>query len=486
MLVTLCLLVACPFQALGPSVPLPETGGRYRVSDRKVTIAEARELARLASGHLLELDDEAEELAVRKALGHEPFWLGLEYPREVWASGAPVTWTHWGEGEPSHQDGASFTIAGGDETKGAWDDVRGSTERFRAVIELDDEADGEADAGPVRLARADLPARGVLLAVVEGLTQRDFENDFLAGWRGRGTLTTLAAEADPLARWGLATEGVAGAKSRLVSGGEPPAYVWFPNVLALLEELRSELHTAWLFDDPELSRLLASGVRTDVRVNERGEPQERAYEELVNQAAPMVVVLGRTLATKKGERERSLKGVESEVRIFVTAREMDPRRKSEEWLVAVVGLPARSPKAREAGDTTDRKATLVCEALGDKGKVLERAEVEVGASELRAELGVEKGVVRSGLVERRLVLDLPAKTRRVRVRLLFHGRAASTRAAAWGRRRTRTSCPGRRSRAGTSPRRARARAGARPRRSAPGPRARPRRRSAAGSCRARG
>jgi hypothetical protein len=74
---------------------------------------------------------------------------------------------------------------------------------------------------------------------------------------------------------------------------------------------------------------------------------------------------------------------------------------------------------------TDQKVALAAEALGANGKVLEQAEAVVGLTELRDELGVVKGELRSGLVERRVVLELPAKTRQVRVRLAFRGRGAS-------------------------------------------------------------
>src|SRR5262245_41522941 len=122
-------------QGLGPTVERPDDGHGYRISDAEVTLDQALELAGLAGGTLLVLESAAEESWVRGTFGVERFWLGLEYPRERWANGAPVEYLHWAAGEPGFGDRETFTVMGWERESGAWNDVSGVGDRFRAVIE---------------------------------------------------------------------------------------------------------------------------------------------------------------------------------------------------------------------------------------------------------------------------------------------------------------------------------------------------------------
>lgn len=76
--------------------------------------ADAEAQAVELGGHLVTINDEAEDLWLENHFGTYRFWIGLN-DREldgtwVWVSGEDVTYTHWGNGEPTY---------GGDEEENA-------------------------------------------------------------------------------------------------------------------------------------------------------------------------------------------------------------------------------------------------------------------------------------------------------------------------------------------------------------------------------
>lgn len=358
----LLLAFLSPPQGLGPAVEYPANGHRYRVSDVEVTLEDAHELARLAGGTLLALEDAEEEAWVRATFGAERIWLGLEYPRERWVSGAEVRHVHWDEGEPNGHDREAFTVMGWKRDSGAWNDISAeSLDRFRALIELRPAEPGVALKTAV-LKRPELRgARGAWIFVVEGLTQADLEDEHNPGlhrlWREGAW---AAADADPggdaLASWGLLTQGVGQTKSDLVAGGKPPRHVWFPTLLERLEELSPGITTSWILDDPELSRLIASGGRADVRVLQRGPQREEAVRKVLDGQVPLCAVIGHTLLrAKPAERARALRLVDVELGVLWESLAQRPERVAENWLVVLAGTPPLEGGAKEAGAKERKK-----------------------------------------------------------------------------------------------------------------------------------
>ena len=121
-------------------------GRRYMVTD-PLTWSQAQALARAWGGHLVTLNDAAEQQWVDDTFDQfGDFWIGFQDANTEgtweWVSGQPVTYTNWASGEPNT---ASFDYAYMDDANGQWRDASETT-TYRAVIEMD--AFGLADATP--------------------------------------------------------------------------------------------------------------------------------------------------------------------------------------------------------------------------------------------------------------------------------------------------------------------------------------------------
>lgn len=91
-------------------------------------------------GHLVTINDAAEESALRAAFGgQEPFWIGLTDQAVegsfVWISGEAVTYTHWNNGEPNNLGDEDYTLLNWNSGSGAWADLADSG-GIRGIIEV--------------------------------------------------------------------------------------------------------------------------------------------------------------------------------------------------------------------------------------------------------------------------------------------------------------------------------------------------------------
>src|SRR5262245_18752372 len=122
------LALACGMllQELDLAVQHPTSSHYYRPSTTPVTIDQALALARLAGGTLVSIETTEEHEWLRASFGQQASWIGLEHPRERWASGAPLDYTAWSERNPFHNDRVPFTIAWVDGP--GWQTVTGDPE----------------------------------------------------------------------------------------------------------------------------------------------------------------------------------------------------------------------------------------------------------------------------------------------------------------------------------------------------------------------
>ena len=91
-------------------------------------------------GHLVTINDAAEETALRNAFGRQQnFWIGFTDQAVegtfVWISGEAVTYTHWNGGEPNNLGNEDYTLLNWNPTDGAWNDLANSG-GFQGIIEV--------------------------------------------------------------------------------------------------------------------------------------------------------------------------------------------------------------------------------------------------------------------------------------------------------------------------------------------------------------
>ncbi len=83
----------------------PATGHYYALTDYDLSFSEAESQAQSWGGHLVTIDDQAEQDWLYETFGVNPFWIGFnDVDTEgtfVWTSGAPVTYSNWCDGEPN-------------------------------------------------------------------------------------------------------------------------------------------------------------------------------------------------------------------------------------------------------------------------------------------------------------------------------------------------------------------------------------------------
>ena len=110
----------------------PATGHDYLFVEDGMSWADAEAYAVWLGGHLVTINDEAENDWLIATLGTE-YWIGLNDMAVegvwVWASGEPVTFTGWLPGEPNDYLGEDFAMIWNKPPIG-WNDVPGSWNQF--------------------------------------------------------------------------------------------------------------------------------------------------------------------------------------------------------------------------------------------------------------------------------------------------------------------------------------------------------------------
>lgn len=340
----LLAVFAIPSQSgpgLGPLVPHPESGRGYRASSGRVTLEQARELARLAGGTLLCLESVEEETWLRATFGNDPTWLGLEHPHEVWASGSTVEYSHWDEGEPNLADREPFAICNWKED-GSWNDVSGKG-TSRVIVELE----GQAPEVEVVLSQPPAPAgKGALVLCIDGLTQADFEDEvppnlgrFLAE-AARSFTTGCAPSGGSGSGWAMLSWGVGPGKSGFDEGESGGGHYRFDTLQARLEAAWAESTTAWIVDDPDLTRRIAAAEAMDVRLADRREGDSRrakAIADVLSRPTPALVTIGwhAALAGSGKARQQELAQIDQEIGAVLSLLRGRAAFQQEDWLVVL-------------------------------------------------------------------------------------------------------------------------------------------------------
>jgi len=335
----------------------PETGHSYVRTPEPLSVREAEDVARAMGGYLLSLDSAQEEAFLLDNFGaEEGYWLGLEFPRTHWASGAAVGFTHWAEGMPSGSSERPFTVLNWAEP-GGWGDLAGDGhELYRALIEFEP---GVEPGAVTSVTTARRGKRGVLLVALQGLSAKELENRRLVHLNGlyRAGAWTLDAGADPsgdvLAGLGLVCWGVGSSKSQLsVATPESAARARNENLLSRLERARPEITTAALFDDVSLSGILLDG-RIDVRVpnaSPRKGGKEEPVADVLARPTPLCILAAFTdVALRDDEaseasRAKEIAAIDAELGRILTGLRARPGFAQEEWWIAVAGLAPSAPK----------------------------------------------------------------------------------------------------------------------------------------------
>lgn len=106
----------------------PANNSEYFLTDL-TTWTEAEAQAEAAGGYLVAINNAAEqEWLVETFGGTDAFWIGLSDANSEgefeWASGEPVTYTNWAEGEPDNREKQNFVWINYTRP-GLWDDASG-------------------------------------------------------------------------------------------------------------------------------------------------------------------------------------------------------------------------------------------------------------------------------------------------------------------------------------------------------------------------
>jgi hypothetical protein len=353
--VWLALLAALTSQAVAERATDPESGHTYVRSPEPLSFSDAERVARGMGGKLVSLASAEEEVFLLENFGaSEGYWIGLEFPRETWADGTPVGYTHWASGMPTGATDKPFTVLNwGD--PGAWGEAGDAAEeRYRAVFEFP--AGVEPGIVPP-LAAARRAQRGVLLVALQGLSAKELQNARLPHLNGlfeRGAWTLDAGadgSGDPLAGLGLLTWGVGSLKSALASAAPEKARRQ-ENLLTRLERQHPEITTAALFDDAALSGLLLDG-RVDLRVANASARRGGNVEPVADALArptPLCVLATftdvRLQAEEPGDasRAKEIAAIDKELGTLLDGLRARPTFAEEEWWIAVAGLAPPAPK----------------------------------------------------------------------------------------------------------------------------------------------
>ena len=124
-------------------------GHYYFMTSEAMTWAEAEAYAQTLGGHLVTINDEADQdWLFHTFYNRNAYWIGLTDEAVegtwVWASGQEVTYTNWAPGEPYH---ASYDYAYLNKTYDKWYACPG-TSNLRGLIELESAADTDGDGIP--------------------------------------------------------------------------------------------------------------------------------------------------------------------------------------------------------------------------------------------------------------------------------------------------------------------------------------------------
>jgi hypothetical protein len=160
-LATSSLMVTSSIGAL-----VPYNGHFYDVLPVQ-TWSSAEAAAVLAGGHLVSINDAAEETFLRTTFGATTqFWIGFTDQASegnfVWTSGDPVNYTNWNGGEPNNSGDEDYAVLNWNTANGAWNDWGGNNQ-IAAILEIAPVETGVPDAGSTALLLS-----GGLLAVAGG------------------------------------------------------------------------------------------------------------------------------------------------------------------------------------------------------------------------------------------------------------------------------------------------------------------------------
>jgi hypothetical protein len=127
-----------------PPIVNPANGHTYYQSTNRIVITAAQALASSYSGHLVAINDAAEEawLSTSFPLAGSYFWIGLQRPGAgqpfgQWDTGEPLAYTNWCPGEPNSPQAEFYAVRNWC-TGAGWNDVSGNptTDLFYALIEV--------------------------------------------------------------------------------------------------------------------------------------------------------------------------------------------------------------------------------------------------------------------------------------------------------------------------------------------------------------
>lgn len=116
-----------------------QAGSIYQLTTTAMTWAQAEAEAVALGGHLVAINDAAEQAALISQFGSaEIFWIGLtDQVTEgtfVWSNGDPLTYTNWAGGQPDDSLGEDFVVMNWG-SPGPWNDF-GADASVRGIIEL--------------------------------------------------------------------------------------------------------------------------------------------------------------------------------------------------------------------------------------------------------------------------------------------------------------------------------------------------------------
>lgn len=129
---------------VGPGVVNPANGHTYFLSTNRLMIGPAQALATSLGGHLVAINDAAEDAWIAANFGNVPatyLWIGLQRPGaglpfSQWDSGEPLTYTNWCSGEPNSPQFEFYVMSNWCQG-GGWNDATGGiNDVWHAIVEL--------------------------------------------------------------------------------------------------------------------------------------------------------------------------------------------------------------------------------------------------------------------------------------------------------------------------------------------------------------